>query len=96
MDSEYFPDPEKFDPDRFTKEEIVKRPEFAHFPFGEGPRICIGARFAMMQVKTGLVALLSHAQYSPVSDTPEQLSFKPSMILLHSSNDIKLKIQKFN
>lgn len=96
MDPEYFPDPEKFDPERFTKEEIAKRPEFAHFPFGEGPRICIGARFAMMQVRTGLVALLSRAHYSPTSNTPEKLSFKPSMILLHSSCDINLKIQKFN
>lgn len=96
MDAEYFPDPEKFDPERFNKEAIAKRPEFAHFPFGEGPRICIGARFAMMQVKTGLVALLSRAHYSPTFDTLEKLTFKPSMILLHSSSDINLKIQKLN
>lgn len=41
-DPEYYPNPDKYDPERFTAEEISKRPQYTYFPFGEGPRKCIG------------------------------------------------------
>lgn len=43
-DEEYWENPKEFNPDRFTNEEIAKRPSFSFMPFGEGPKNCIGIR----------------------------------------------------
>ena len=45
-DPQYYPDPDKFDPERFNEENKAKRPSFTYLPFGEGPRICIGNLFS--------------------------------------------------
>ena len=48
-DPRYFEDPERFNPDRWTEEFRKRLPKFAYFPFGGGPRVCIGASFAMLE-----------------------------------------------
>ena len=49
-DSRFFDEPEKFKPQRWGEEKIKALPKFAYFPFGGGPRVCIGQQFAMMEM----------------------------------------------
>jgi len=53
-----WPDPETFDPDRFSAERSADRPKFAYIPFGAGPRQCIGNQFALMEAQV-IVATLA-------------------------------------
>jgi cytochrome P450 len=48
-DSRFYPDPFHFDPERWTPEAQASRPKFSYFPFGGGPRVCIGEPFAWME-----------------------------------------------
>lgn len=57
-DAKYYPNPEKFDPDRFSPEEVKKRPRLAYMPFGAGARMCIGNHFAMMEMQLILTLLI--------------------------------------
>lgn len=58
-DPAYFPNPEKFDPERFSDENKKKIQPFTYFPFGAGPRNCIGSRFALMECKAIFYYILS-------------------------------------
>jgi len=58
-DARWFPEPERFDPERFAPERQAERPKFAYFPFGGGPRVCIGEQFAWME---GMILLATIAQ----------------------------------
>jgi cytochrome P450 len=59
-DPRWFPEPERFDPDRFLPERQRTLPPFAYFPFGGGPRVCIGNTFALMEMTLVAATLLQH------------------------------------
>ncbi|PSN29383.1 hypothetical protein C0J52_26972 [Blattella germanica] len=94
MDPEYYPDPEKYDPERFTEENKQNRHNFSYMPFGEGPRICIGMRFGLMQVKTGLVHVLSRYEVAPCKDTPIPMEYDTRSFLISSVGDVPLHFKK--
>ncbi len=67
-DARYFPEPERFDPKRWTTIERERRPQFSFFPFGGGARRCIGEGFAWMEAVLVLAALASRWKLKPASD----------------------------
>lgn len=66
----YFRDPESFDPDRWLDPAMQKLPKFAYFPFGGGPRICIGNTFAMMEAVLLLATIAQRFQLRTLPGHP--------------------------
>ncbi|XP_046751464.1 probable cytochrome P450 6a13 [Diprion similis] len=93
-DPEIYPSPEKFDPERFTEENIAKRHRYAYLPFGEGPRNCIGMRFGLLQTKIGLITLLSKYRLKPGPDTKSPLVMDTGNFLQMPLGGMKLRIEE--
>jgi len=69
-DPRYFPEPEKFVPERWLEERSRKLPRFAYFPFGGGPRQCIGAAFATMEANLLLATIAQRFRLTVVPGHP--------------------------
>lgn len=93
-DPDLYPDPEVFDPDRFSQENVSKRHRMAFIPFGEGPRICIGIRFAILQTKVGLATLLSKFKFHKSDRTQIPLQFDRKNSILSPEGGLFLRIEK--
>ncbi|XP_072169264.1 cytochrome P450 3A6-like [Diadema setosum] len=89
-DPELWPEPDKFDPDRFTKEERDKRHPFSWLPWGGGPRICLGMRFALMGAKVALVKVLQNYRLETCSQTKIPLELGKAG-LLTPAHDVLLR-----
>ena len=89
-DARWFPDPERFDPDRWEGARGKEVPRFAYFPFGGGPRVCIGNHFAMLEA-TLMLALI--ARRWRVALLPGQtLTFKPSVTLRQAGEGLRARL----
>ena len=86
----YWDNPEGFDPERFTPERSEGRPRFAYFPFGGGPRICIGNNFAMMEMQLVLATI---AQRYRLDLTPGQVIEPEPMVTLRPRNGIQMTVR---
>lgn len=78
-DPRWFPDPERFDPERWTLTAKEARPKFAYFPFGGGNRVCIGEQFAWMEGVLVLATLAQRWRMRLVAGHPIEL--QPSVTL---------------
>jgi cytochrome P450 len=78
-DPRWWPEPERFDPERFAADRVGDRPKFAYFPFGAGTRVCIGEQFAWME---GTLALATIAQRWRLRLAPDQVVDTKPMITL--------------
>jgi cytochrome P450 len=79
-DPRYFPDPERFFPDRWENGLAARIPKFAYYPFGGGPRICIGNTFALMEAAIILAAVGQKYRFTLKPDA--RIGFNPQITLL--------------
>lgn len=85
--AQYWPDPERFDPERFSKTNEAGQTPFTHIPFGGGPRGCIGGNFAMLQILMILSILLKKYDFEL---TPGQEIEARPMVILRPKNGIRM------
>ncbi|EDW74915.1 uncharacterized protein Dwil_GK15643 [Drosophila willistoni] len=93
-DPEIYPEPEKFDPERFSPEAIEQRSSVAWLPFGAGPRNCIGLRFGEMQSIVGLGMLLKNFKFSAAKETDIPIKINKTSFVLSSEGGIILNVEK--
>jgi cytochrome P450 len=89
-DPRWFADPEVFDPDRFLPERSKDRPRFSYFPFGGGPRTCIGNHFAMMEavLMLAIIARRFHVELLPHT----RLELAPSVTLRPAGDGLSVRL----
>ena len=93
-DPEYYPNPEVYDPDRFTPDMSANRNPLTFLPFGDGPRVCIGLRFGMMQARIGLISVLSNFKIEIDSRTDVPMILSKKIFIMTPQNGVWLKVQK--
>ncbi|XP_068994082.1 probable cytochrome P450 6a17 [Neodiprion pinetum] len=94
-DPDVFPEREKFDPERFTEENVASRHRYTYLPFGEGLRNCMGMRFGLVQTKVAIISFLSKYSFTPGPNLKDPMVMDVGN-LMHcpDSNGIVLRIEE--
>ncbi len=90
-DPRHYPDPLRFDPERFAPEAKARRPKLAYFPFGAGPRQCIGESFAWME---GVLALATIGQKWKLRLQPSQKVEPQPLITLRPRHGLRMRVER--
>lgn len=93
-DARFFPDPEAFDPDRWLPERAKLLPRYAYFPFGGGPRVCIGNHFAMLEATLLLAVLMQRHHFELLPG--QTLTFAPSVTLRQKGPGLRVRVHRRN
>ncbi len=89
-DARFFPQPDRFIPERWSAESEQRAPKFAYFPFGGGPRMCIGNSFALMEAAILLAAV---AQRFQISLVPGQTIEPLASITLRPMHGVRVRLK---
>ncbi|NWR37564.1 CP3A9 protein, partial [Tachuris rubrigastra] len=79
---EYWPNPEEFRPERFSKENKESMDPYTYLPFGAGPRNCIGMRFALLTLKVAIASLLQHFTFQTCKETQIPIKLSSTGLLI--------------
>ncbi len=90
-DARYFESPHEFKPERWAAEQIKRLPRFAYFPFGGGPRSCVGESFAMMELCLVVATIASRFHFTLIKEQAVELL--PS-ITLHPKEGIWVQLNR--
>ncbi|XP_064612401.1 cytochrome P450 3A9-like [Liolophura sinensis] len=91
-DEAYWPDPKKFDPERWSPEQKAARNPYVYFPFGIGPRNCVGTRLAQMEAKMAVVSVLQKFRFVRGPETEVPLKLKKGNFI-QAENGVWLRVQ---
>ncbi|XP_043653301.1 probable cytochrome P450 28a5 [Drosophila teissieri] len=96
LDEEFFPNPQSFQPERFMEPDAAKtfRERGVFMGFGDGPRVCIGMRFATVQIKAALVELISKFNVKINAKTRKDNDYDPGQIITGLRGGIWLDLEK--
>ena len=90
-DERFFPDAERYDPERFAPGWEERIPRYAYLPFGSGPRVCIGSGFALMEARLILATLARRFKLS--LETDEEI--RPvQLVTVKPSGPVRMRVER--
>ncbi|CAD7011938.1 unnamed protein product [Ceratitis capitata] len=95
-DPKHWPNPQLYDPERFSSENLPSIKPMTYIPFGVGPHGCVGSRLGLLQVKLGLVYILKRHRVELCEKTMSEIQFDPKRFMLEAKGELYLKFVKEN